>query len=393
MPPRRQARDANSAIINMPNDNPFEPTQVPANLVAGATPGTHVNQHYADDPGAEQYESPEDELAAVMAGLGDAGEEGSISIFKFAPGSKKREWVDKRAVSEFNHLGLPWMAKVFGAGDYELFIYGADKLLAARRKITISDAAAKLHAESAPAAPGTNGDLAAAMLAGFQELGKLIVAQSQRPADDAEEKVLNKMLRYKELFGGGPAQQPAQPANQFNQMRAAIDFVKELQPRPEGAESNFADAAMKFMEKFGGPILERIQTAQQQPAQIAATPGQVVALPAQPGVMNGPVNQPQQMPRDNPAMFENLLAQRAKNFMGLLIDSAEQDADPYTYANMILDKVPEAMVRDWLSKPDLVAELAKIDPRVASHPVWFNKLKDELERALSDDPETNAQES
>lgn len=70
--------------------------------------------------------------------------------------------------------------------------------------------------------------------------------------------------------------------------------------------------------------------------------------------------------------------------VGFLIGRAAAGADPGLYADLVIDNVPESMLRHVLAG-DVVAQLSQIDPRVAQHAQWFRDLGAMLSEALRPD--------
>ena len=74
-----------------------------------------------------------------------------------------------------------------------------------------------------------------------------------------------------------------------------------------------------------------------------------------------------------------------KQYVAFLVDRAVEGSDPMLYADLILDVVPEAIIRPMLGDGDPVAKLTLIDPRVPQHAQWFRELGAALLEALNSD--------
>jgi hypothetical protein len=77
-------------------------------------------------------------------------------------------------------------------------------------------------------------------------------------------------------------------------------------------------------------------------------------------------------------------AMNMQQAVAFLVGKAAAGADPGLYADLVLDNVPEAMLRQVLAG-DPVAMLAKLDPRVTEHAEWFRELGALLTGALRAD--------
>lgn len=300
-------------------------------------------------------DTEEDRLAAILAEVGQDGTEGLVSIWKVNETSKKLEYVDRRDTSEFEANGLPYLAKQFGAGDYELRIYGSNKKLVARPRVTISKAAAQVH--HAMPAHGSGSDIAglvAVITEGFQQLGQLIVrAQPQTGASRTE--ILQELMQMKQIFGGG---NNANPIEMFTQMAGVF---KQMQPREPGEGSAF----MELVERFSPVIMEAVKNQQALPAPAAGAP-----QPA--GVQHQQPQQPQLTPEQKGAREMSF---QLKMQLTYLCAQANRDADPGPYAAIIADQVDREILNGLVNDPDWLSALAKFHNGVNQYPEWFEELR------------------
>jgi len=68
-------------------------------------------------------------------------------------------------------------------------------------------------------------------------------------------------------------------------------------------------------------------------------------------------------------------------YVAMLVEKALEGSDPALYADLILDNVPEAMIRSVLSG-GIVAVLGAVDARVKDQAEWFEQLGVVLSEAL-----------
>lgn len=348
---------------------------------------------FADDEQVE--ETPEDRLLSIVAeqiGSGD-GDEGSVTIFKFNE-EKKREWVDKMSASDFQSSGIPMIAKRHGGGEYEIYVYGptetGGRKIIARQRVTISKTATPLRETE-------NGSIMTPELQSLFEMQKRTEQMLQTLAGAVMQsrdavtqpgaqpfslmQHVQELVALKQLFGGEHAAPAMNPVDMF---RSMAEVFKEMQPGD--GEPSLVDTVSKFADKFG-PLIQQALSAQPQTS--GMMPPQMAARPMIPGAqpnMVKPQPQPQQPPtgEQNMQFFQH---QMMKFYLAQFVDTAASNGDPYPWAAIVVDKVPEETLREWLSKPSLAQELAKIDPRVLQFQTWFNELQAAIKEILETPPD------
>jgi hypothetical protein len=340
-----------------------------------------ASQEFPDDSAVQDYLNEEDEIKAIFAELGTEFTTGSVTITKRNVQTRKFEWLDKLAAADFLASGMPFLAQ-YGAGDYMLSIYAGGRAGVARRKlVTVHEAAGRREQAKVAAAQGIGTVVApeiSALAEGLKQTQMLLAQLAQSLARPAQSESigdrLKEYLMIQQAFGG--ANQNQQRNNDpFTMMKSVMDLVRDIQPPGEGA-GGMMDLAEKFITKFGPLITKAVETAQSEaPALAPPQPQPIIqprpaAVPPRPG--NGGISP---TPEDNEIMFQQ---QMLKFFLNTLVSAASQNADPVTYADMILDQVPPEIVAKWIESEDLMNELAKHDARVATFPVWFRELRDAI---------------
>ena len=72
-------------------------------------------------------------------------------------------------------------------------------------------------------------------------------------------------------------------------------------------------------------------------------------------------------------------------YLDFLVKKAASGSNPDLYAELVLDNMPEALVRQFLADGDPVAKLARFDKRVSLHEQWFRDLGKAVTEALNAD--------
>lgn len=329
--------------------------------------------------GAEQMEAnEEDRLNMVLSEVGSSGTNAFISIWKLNDKTKQWEYVDRKGVTEFENDGLPFLAKTFGAGEYELRIYDSNKKIHSRPKVTVSQVAAQ-HAQAmnAPAQSAGSDVMALARMTaeGFQRIGELLATRQTAPVE-SRSAFLAEMLQMKQLFSSD--NKGGDSLEMFSRM---LPIFKSLQPRAENE-----NPLMGLAEQFLPVIMEGFQDARKnQPAQPAATPGVAVAVahpapaPARQIQAGAPANlSPEQQGAKKMSMMLSFQ-------LGVLCTAAAKDSDPDDYAGLILDNVTPEVLNNLFNNENWLATLTTYNAKCAQFPEWFGELKEAIEERLKED--------
>ena len=328
----------------------------------------------------ETEPTEEDALIGLLTELGSGPEgDGSVTVFKFNEEVKKREWVDRMSASEFLAQGLPYLASQHGGGDYEFYIYDANTKLSARRKVSIAKTAVTLRDKQTQA--NIDDSPVFAELLEMQKQTQVILQQlavgiSSQNKSPSRMEMLEEMRAFREILVPGETSAPA--ANPIEMFRGMAEIMKDITPS-EG-DPSMVDTLMKFAEKFGPAIQDALKNSVPAAGQLPVNPA------GQSAANSGAIPTAQSQPTgDNVAMFQNQLI---KMYLNVLVDSAVQNEDPHPHAEIVVNKVPENVLREWLAKPSLAEELSKYNPGVAQHHGWFEELKTMI-LAILDQPAEN----
>jgi len=106
-------------------------------------------------------------------------------------------------------------------------------------------------------------------------------------------------------------------------------------------------------------------------------------LPAQP-------QPPKPLPVQSSAEPENNLLVEIRAYADMLISSAKRKAEVEPIATLVISQLSDEQLDGLLTmldKPDWIEILAKDDPRIKDHPLWFGQLRDSI-IDLTTQPET-----
>ncbi len=303
-----------------------------------------------------------DELSQVLGELDSAGAV-TIKVERMREG-KRPEYVGDMSPSGFT---LAQLQERFGGGEYALTVLDSARRYV--KRTTVAVAPPLKPATPAPAEATGMEKLAQAITAQLQQQGQLLqllVLQSRLGGGGAavtnpdpatmRRQLLEEMQLMKGIIGGG---QSVGPDKVLELVMKGMEIAKET--AGAGGDS-WPAIAGKAIDVLGEPLAQLVQAQALAPAPaMTSQPGSGVAVGAEASALP----RPQLKPVVNP-MF--------KQYLSFLIGKAAADADPALYADLILDNVPEHLVRQFLADADPVAKLAAFDARVSQHAEWFRDL-------------------
>lgn len=341
------------------------------------------------DAGGQYEPTEEDRLNSVLSEVGSSGGNGVISIWKLSEQNKEWEFVAKRDVAGFENEGLPFLAREFGPGSYELRIYNSSKKIHARPKVVISKAAALYAQADRVAEPSGGSDitqLGKIMIEGFGKLGELIVSQRAAPApQESRSAFLAEMLQMKQLFAGDA--RGSDPLDMFSKM---LPIFKSMAP---GAEPE--NPLISVMDRFMPIIGEAYASAKANAAAAPAIPATPSTQPVRQIQAGAPVNAAPAHPPTPEQIGASQMSLALKMQLAYLCSQAKRDSDPAPFAAIIVGDVPREALDKLLNSANWLDELAKFEPKVKQHAEWFEELKeaveDQLNPDLTDEPNSDIQ--
>lgn len=306
-------------------------------------------------------------LAALYSEL-DIEETGQVKVFVsklLDNGKDARIWQGPPA--DYDVVAL---SKRFGSGDYRVKVYvprGDDRapVMRGNKVFTMvldpaEDASLKREREGT-LQPHSGAVLTAETIAAA--VTQAIKAALPAPVAPA----VNPLDIIKGLADVFKNMMPAQPQglNALDALKTAASIFKEMrgpdderEPLDRGVNASGMDVFMKLIDKFGPALLAAAGQPQPQPGQ--------PALPA-PAPAQAAGNA---QPAEDEAMIKFRMA------LAFLVQQAQADNDPTTYAGMILDNIAEPDLDTLLKNEQWLEYLASFEPRVMNQQKWFKELRD-----------------
>ena len=310
-----------------------------------------------------------------------------IKVYRVIEKEGKMNWLFNCLPSE-----LPIIDKLrdaYGSGLYRARVYKNGSLY---RALDYSIEAPKFMdqmknplQQSSAQQPADVTNIVNAMLAAqerqFLKLQEILVNRAP-PAtgfnmQEAMTGVLAMMVQMKSFLA------PSQPnTGGIDMLLKFMEIAKEI--GGGGGETNFLDVIRDVVKSdVFGKALEA-SVVPQLPAQSATSQPAKKRLPvqaAQTASVASTTNSNEVNSMKVPAIV-------IKQYLGQLISRAERGSDPALYAEFVLDNVADTIYEkplvEFLSRENVVDELAKIDGRVQQHVEWFNELRDSVISILTD---------
>lgn len=339
--------------------------------------------------------------------------------------------------SEFDFIR---MARRYGRGNYRVKVYSPKEGELGKIRLTLCvnrteryegeiDQPQAISVTSANA-NNANDAMAQALLGmgqlmsqGFEQLGKLVVASN--PKENSIADMLNNMVLMRRALGievgnGGGA---AGMKEYVDMLRQGIDMgrdmsggnsednVNSMLRLGEKVLPSLAEMASKAMDRrpvtVARPALAKpatvpifnaadveshtvdelgVHTITMKNGDAFTGPDGNTWTPATTVNMGGTVSQKTQ--QEEVGMFGINKYSPFKGQIAQLVDVVERNntTDPYAYAIVLLDNLPEMAVDTILSDEKLVDNLADVDPRVNQHRKWFEDMALNLKELTTEEP-------
>lgn len=299
-------------------------------------------------------------VAALVDALRDGGES-FLQIHKLTLGGQNmpEQFCERIPADKFDIGQLSQhISKIFGAGDYRIRLYVKGKI---RANKLISVAQAIKADEKSSASSDAAGILDTVLKRMEAQNNQIMMLMSQKnEPQQSRKEMLEEMLMYKQLFGG--QNQPTPQVDFMSQMTQTISFLKEMGVNIGGAtidgekEEGFGDLIEKMSPLIGAAI----------------TAGQTQPAPA-------PKIDPQIVRQKQMNMMQKIAI---KSRISVFIKAAAKNSDQSVYAEMLIDQLGEDTAKSYAVNPDIVGELIKIEPAIATHKEWFELLLEHVKAML-----------
>lgn len=324
----------------------------------------------------DEFEETEDEiLANVIADLGGPGIDAKVNVYQLDQ-NRNKAFVRAYMPSEFS---LESLQSEYGPGDYEIHVR-KDGRLATRKVVKIATPKNPNPVSLTPHTGVGDTKIIEAMQNGFKEMGAMFAnalsgLAANQPKAKSTMEMLQELQLMREIMG---ANVQAQQVDPLKILDVATNLAEKITPRTGEPGNN--EILLEAIKNFG-PIL--VNAAQQK---------QPLSL------QNQPLPQIQQLPQtqqitetlSNHSENKGLLQMQMmkKYYLGLLVSQAQNDNDPLTYANMMLDIIGEEKSLELVNADNWFERLCAEEPRASGYKAWFESMREciiELTKPESND--------
>lgn len=311
-----------------------------------------------EQPAPMEFES-DSLMEAVEEVLGGGG--GSVRIEVLHEG-RKWAYVDDMEPGAFS---IKKVQQVHGPGEYRFRVVGAGGKYITQQQRVIRGLPA---APEQPAPKASElGELAKVMREGFEAQGRLLVQvmAHREPSGAGQQQFLEMLKAMKDVLG---PQQPANdPAKALELLRMGVEFGREASGGDSGGD--VMSLIAKTVDIIGEPVAKLLTRAAAAPA-AAPAPAVALAAPAAAPVIEA-----------KPAAA---LSGSIPDYLSFLVGRAGADSHPGLWAAALIDLMGEGECAALLSLPDPVAQLAALEPKIATFRPWFEALRVELAQQLEE---------
>jgi len=264
------------------------------------------------------------------------------------------------------------LRKTYGGGDYRIKLYVKGRIKA-NKLISI---AKPLNAE-----PGKGGsdlgemtNMMSLMLQQMQQNNREMLAaiQGAQTGGQSRTEMINEMMLMRDLFGQNQPQPAQSLVQQMREMTEMKEVFGEMFGGDKSEDSGFGD----LLEK-ASPLFEAVATGMAAPSQTPPT------TPPQPS--------PEQVAehRARAAAKTKMESNKKMNIflnsaIKQMLQAAQLNADPGAVAEQVLDKLPEAAARKYVTAPGAIDKLAKVNQGVTQFREWFIMVGEHIKAQLGE---------
>ena len=281
-------------------------------------------------------------LDSLIGALNDVSDTARVNIHRMLGGGKdSTAFLDSFSPDKFTPDDLfLYIKNTYGAGDYKIYVRDRGKIRA-NKHISI-EAPKSVSRETS-----NNGDIKELMaFMQHQQQQMLNLMREHQQPQQSEDQMIDRMLKYKALFGGGEHQK----SQGFSEIIQTVNGLKELGINVGGIQTEEKEDSFSSMLENLSPVLTAlVQNASNQP---------------QPQPQ--PQYKPNPEPRKEPMNFELI---KLKMGIASLVKAAAKNSDTAFYADFVCDQMADKI--NIVLAPNAIDELIKLDKKVGIHKEWF----------------------
>jgi hypothetical protein len=325
----------------------------------------------ADPAGEIEPEQPMDRVARMLAN--NSGGRAVVKLYRVRAG--KREWCDDYTPAAFEAGGLTAIREQWGAGEYEVQLYGERDLPGGKKHYGIRGRESVEIATPRGIAPGpaaSSPELIRVMEALAQGQAAILQSLNTRPEPVPPADPHAQMMQMMQMIKlARDAFAPhTEPRSQISEIVSAMREIREASAElnPNMQPSDPLSEALPGMIDLIGKFAPGAAKAAPATMPLLTLPESLSGAPG--AVPEASPSSAQSAPPDNP---EGLAVATLKMHLAMLIDMADKAAPVADAANLVYDRAPDEII-DLLAFPNWFTMLGQFEPRVIPHAAWFQSV-------------------
>ena len=341
----------------------------------------------------EEPEETSTDRVATLLDLAAGDDRAYVAVYRINKGV--REYCRKYAPNEFEDGSFDMIREAFGAGEYELRLYGThpDNGKFVVRKLTrISMAESKPTADAA-GIPSGLAQMVQTISQGQQQMLDALVQMKQQPQKDPMEemtKMLSMMTMMRQAMGLD--NQPQQKSS-IGEIVSAIKELRGAAAEVLPEKNDEPESLMGMLPK----VLDIVSQSQQAqaPQGVAAMPQGMTMQSPQTGVLStvtlpstfAAAPQPQATPEDDD--MNPFQAMKLRSYAKHLVEFAETNAPIDNAAQYVYENIPDALI-DIMETDSWFAVFSAVYPAVKPHQAYLSQVRDAALK-LFEEPDDQAE--
>lgn len=362
------------------SDIAFVPVDGSGNIVKGV--GAWSMPGGDDIPSDEYFESPTpevEETAAdrVLAMLTSAGQDASakLSLYRLPANGKKLTWLDDFSPDDFERGGFKMLSEKWGAGEYELRLYGireTDKRFGVRTRQVFTLESPRVVSSSMPGVnPHQQSELSQVLAMMASQQTQILAALNDKPAPVDPMTQMTQMLTMMKLMR--EATGDSTPKSPIGDIVSAIRELKDVSGliNPEREDTSPLGMVKDMLPMVQMAMQQR--AAQNPPPPITYAPNPVEPKVDQTIVTSESVTSPAIAQPEN-AEVNPIALLALRGHLKKLIMMAEKNMPTELGADLVYEKVPDELI-DLLVSDEWWQLLQMVAPESAVHEKWFDEVR------------------
>jgi len=368
-----------------------------------------------DDVSDENYIPPDVEIERIIEQL-DPSQDANVMVYRQGLNGRDLSFIDEMPAANFSIAMLK--SPPYNGGKFRVQVHAANGDMIKNKAVVVEPP----PKESTPV-PAPMGDVQSIVQAITKsseqnqllvgKLAELIVAVNASargatlPAKTTKD-FLEEVALIKQFL---PA--PVLPAPQADPIKMISELLGVVRDLPTaGGEVARPAGPFDVLLRLAQDWLPKIWDAVQQKAAVTGDPNNRISQPTQPNSLPPPTPMPidpraelfephppavvhgppdaraahYESPAGAPAAMTETAETMIQRQLKFLATQAALMVDPEPYAALIINNVPEAVLRSFLDKPDWFDEICKLAPEAKPYRVWFEDLRGYIVEDLTPDP-------